>query len=96
MTPIVVNLTDDNADGQITLADTPDVVFISTTDNGNGVLRAVSGKDGTPIWDLTDGPRRVQPFHPIAAADLDGDGIVEIVAPGVQSIANPGGRLLIF
>lgn len=57
-TPVVVNLTDDNGDGMVTLADTPDVAFISYQlqtgaacpagvscgcCNSSGVLRVVSG-----------------------------------------------------
>src|SRR5262249_2950036 len=43
--PIVVQLSDDDADGMITEDDIPDIVFVSYGDNG-GVLRAISG-DGS-------------------------------------------------
>ena len=57
MTPVVINLTDDNADGQVTVDDIPDIAFVSYqlsttacptgmtcgTSNVTGVLRIVSG-----------------------------------------------------
>ena len=51
MTPTVMNLTDDNADGQVTLDDIPDIVFVSYRDQEDrlgvgGVLRIVSGACG--------------------------------------------------
>ena len=103
MTPIVVNLTDDNGDGAIDRNDTPDIVFVATDPslNDGGILRAVSGKDGSRIWDITDPELRIQPFNEIAAGDLDHDGKVEIVAVnGNQYVDSPPSpyvrRLLIF
>jgi hypothetical protein len=57
MTPVVVNLTDDDGDGQVTVADIPDIAFVSYQLSGtacptgvtcgccnsSGVLRIVSG-----------------------------------------------------
>ncbi len=60
MTPVVINMTDDDADGQVTTADVPDIAFISYglqtgaaqcpagatcgCCNSSGVLRVVSGR----------------------------------------------------
>src|SRR4029077_945805 len=50
MTPAVMNLTDDDADGDVDLDDVPDIAFVSYRlqedgcCNVNGVLRVVSGR----------------------------------------------------
>ena len=83
MAPMVANLTDDNHDGHVDAHDTPDVMFSSFA-GGNygsdGILRAVSGDDGHPIFDVTDLAHRVNPGGQLAIGDLDGDHLVEIVA----------------
>ncbi|WP_239469831.1 FG-GAP-like repeat-containing protein [Archangium violaceum] len=82
MQPAVVDV---NRDG------TPDIVF-STFDgdfyntkaqanenpNVNGVLRAISGNNGTELWTVSDPQYRVKPAASITAGDIDGDGAVEI------------------
>ena len=89
-TPAVVNLTDDNGDGVIDTRDTPDVVFISFTTTGPagvpyqhqlgpGIVRAVSGADGSELWSATGVAFQVAPAGSVAVGDLDGDGIPEIV-----------------
>ncbi len=72
-TPIVINLTDDDGDGQIDEHDVPDVVFHCMTggDFADGVTRAVSGADGSELWTQNDGDKRVAPNNQLAAADLD-------------------------
>ncbi|MEM6989068.1 MAG: VCBS repeat-containing protein [Myxococcota bacterium] len=78
-TPVVAQISDDNGDGEISPDDTPDVIFV-TYQNG-GVLRAVSGDGSTEILSVP-----VSGFSretTIAAADIDNDGIVEIL--GINS-----------
>lgn len=73
--PIVVQLTDDDVDGDIDDDDTPDIVYV-TYDNG-GMLRAISGDGGAEVLSVSvpDFNRQTS----IAAADIDLDGIVEII-----------------
>ncbi len=83
MTPIVINLTDDDGDLVVDDRDTPDVLFNTyagsnyTTD---GRLRAVSGADGSDLWTVTDPAYATAPGSGLAAGDLDGDLLPEIVA----------------
>ncbi|MCY1074945.1 kelch repeat-containing protein [Archangium lansingense] len=79
MTPVVVDV---NRDG------TPDIVFSSFSgavwnappgaNNRDGVLRAISGKDGHELWAVANPEYRVKPAASIAAGDIDGDRLVEI------------------
>ncbi|MES1241964.1 MAG: CARDB domain-containing protein [Acidobacteriota bacterium] len=87
--PVVVNLTDDNGDGKIDGKDVPDIVFTTANvDPPFGVyvptfLRAIRGDTGEAIFDVQefyDGAF----FYPftlttVAAGDIDGDGLPEIV-----------------
>ena len=78
--PIVVQLTDDNGDGEIDSRDVADIVFHTTDSVGDGIA-AVSGLDGSRIWTLR--PSADLPVQgylaQVAAGDLDGDGIAEII-----------------
>jgi hypothetical protein len=86
--PLVVDLENDGE---------PEVVVVTSTDfasNHSGYLRALRGKDGTEIWPDSAGVyaagNQVNPRGTPAAADLDGDGKIEIVAPKM------GGGLIAF
>ncbi|MBP8808315.1 MAG: VCBS repeat-containing protein [Kofleriaceae bacterium] len=86
MTPVVMNLTDDNADGQVTLDDTPDIVFVSYDDqvdrlNIGGVLRVVSGAcgpDGQLPQHLVVGPAQIQADTGTAGVYFDPSGGVAL------------------
>ncbi|NMB76467.1 MAG: VCBS repeat-containing protein [Myxococcales bacterium] len=90
MTPVVIDLT-----GRAGAADfvVPAVIFNSfRADSGytrDGVLRAVAGDSGQPLYSITHPDYATHPVSNIAAGDLDGDGRPEIVT------AKSGGRDLI-
>ena len=89
MTPIVASITDDNGDGLINEDDTPDILFI--TFGSYGTLRAISGDGGTEIFNVVG--QYLQGQGALAAGDIDGDGIVEIIAPtttGVKAFEHDG------
>ena len=80
--PIVVSLTDDNGDGAIDEHDIPDIVvnaFDKHTLDGltGGMLRAVSGDGSGELWSVS--PSGVGIYSAPAAADIDGDGMVEVI-----------------
>ncbi len=79
-TPIVVQLSDDNGDGKIDSRDTPDVVFHTLDATGRAIL-AVSGLDGSELWAFRSTPANPLVMHlgQVAAADLDGDGVAEVI-----------------
>ena len=94
MTPVVINTTDDNGDGRIDEEDTPDVVFATFTGsnyNGTGVIRVVSGDSGAEI--AHSNAANFSARSDLGAADVDGDGIPEIV---VGSANNTSPMLLYF
>jgi FG-GAP-like repeat len=87
MAPIVVQLDDDNCDGKVNQNDIPEIVFSTFTGGAyykQGSLHAISAIGGKLVdkWTM---PNVVQPGGGLAAADLDGDGVPEIVG-----CANPG------
>ncbi len=84
--PVMVGqLTDDNGDGRINAADVPDLVFSTQGQS----LTVVSGDDGRTLWQSA--PNTVTGLGSPALADIDGDGLLEIV------ISNgPRTRLLAF
>lgn len=81
-TPIVVQLNDDNGDGVINNNDVADVVVVTFKKGNipNGIVRALSGIDGSELWDYFQGAIMADAGFSVGAADLDGDGVVEIVA----------------
>lgn len=84
--PMVANLNDDNGDGVVDENDIPDVVF-ATFDNAaghhyaNGILRAVSGADGSVHWPTTEPSFRVDSSYSVAIAELDS------ASPGPEIVA---------
>jgi len=93
MQPIVTNLDDDNGDGVIDDGDTPDIVVVTYSNATEPVVvvRAVSGLDGSEIWDYAHDD--LDERSGLAAGDLDGDGLVEVVAShhhGLVALENDG------
>ncbi|HEX8913739.1 MAG TPA: FG-GAP-like repeat-containing protein, partial [Humisphaera sp.] len=80
-TPVVVNLTDDNHDGKVGVGDIPDILFptMPAGQGQGGAIKAVSGDDGRELF-TTAVPQQVADLNEIAAGDIDGDGLPEIVA----------------
>lgn len=82
-TPMVAQTNDDNNDGLIDVNDYPDVIFTAFDDRyytNPGVMYALSGKTGEVLWQTSE----AQPsaYYSNAIADIDNDGLIEIIAPG--------------
>jgi outer membrane protein assembly factor BamB len=77
--PLVANLTDDNLDGEIDLCDVPDIVVevFATYGAWGGSLYVLDGATGAVHWKA---PVTVDTTVTPALGDIDGDGLVEIVA----------------
>jgi hypothetical protein len=88
MAPVIGQLTDDNEDGVIDQLDTPDIVIITddggTNDNKHGVLRILSGNDGSELLavnrsDFEDAQVYPYRYANIAIGDVDFDLAPEII-----------------
>ncbi len=82
MTPMVANLSDDNGDTLIDENDVPDIVFITFAGgayNSNCVLRAISGDGSGELFTVEEEAYRVKGGASVAIADLDADGLPEIL-----------------
>jgi hypothetical protein len=84
MMPVVANLTDDNNDGLVDENDIPDIIFTTFAGSGYtspGVLRVISGADGTEHFSSTTlaDPFEVYGSAIPAVGDIDEDGAPEIV-----------------
>jgi hypothetical protein len=82
MTPIVVQLDDDNCDGKVSERDIPEIAFSTFTQGGYyrpGTLHVISIVDNQVVEKWT-APNAVQASTGLAAGDLDNDGVPEIVA----------------
>ncbi len=88
-TPLVVQLNDDNNDNIIDNNDVADVLIVSFKNGtiNNGVVRALSGIDGSELWDYSQGAIMADATYTPAAADFDGDGVVEIVAASPLAVS---------
>ncbi|MBZ5713755.1 FG-GAP repeat domain-containing protein [Nannocystis pusilla] len=80
VTPLVANVTDDNADGVIDLCDTPDIVVVASPYSGSvgqtGRVYVLDGATGAQhAVFATSVDHTVTP----AIGDIDGDGLPEIV-----------------
>lgn len=74
-TPVVAHLDDDDGDGRAgSPGDTPEIAIISLS----GQLVVLDGAEGSVRWEL---PGFEREGH-VAMADVDGDGAVELLAPG--------------
>lgn len=84
MSPIVIQLDDDDCDGQVSERDIPEIVFSTFTSGAystNGVLHAISVVGGQLVekWAV---PSVVHPTKQLAAGDIDGKPGNEVVACG--------------
>ncbi len=80
-TPIVLQLTDDDGDGDIDTDDVPDIAFMSYFGPqywDSGVIRVLSGDDGSEHYSIAGEILSGQ--CSLAGGDIDGDGIAEIIA----------------
>jgi hypothetical protein len=100
MAPIVVELDDDDCDGKVTSKDVPEIVFVTFAAdkggyNGTGTLHAISIVGGQIVEKLSV-PGLVRGASGAAAADLDGDGVPEIVVCSAKGPAAANTGVLAF
>ncbi|MAY60023.1 MULTISPECIES: choice-of-anchor A family protein [Pseudoalteromonas] len=97
--PVTAQLNDDNGDGVIDNKDVADVLISSfITNTESGILRALNGTNGSELWSYSTGAISVDAGYTSAVADVDNDGIVEIIATDSLSnsikIVNHKGELI--
>ena len=86
-TPLVLQLTDDDSNGRIDVYDVPDVVILHNAGVGiaeGAGFSVVDGATGVEHFRVDSPPLMLAT---LAAADLDGDGVVEIV--GIHEAGTP-------
>jgi len=85
--PVVVHLTDDNNNGSLGSGDVPEIIFVSYWDSSSnpknryldGIMRALDGATGKELWSVTDPKLRMISGASLAAGDINGDNLPEIV-----------------
>ncbi len=98
-TPVVANLSDDNADGEIDLCDIPDVVVVAYPGPNYlswvGHLHVIDGETGTTKLSIMD--EHVSALVNPALGDIDNDGIPEIISAQQDTPMGTGtGHLIAF
>ncbi len=106
VTPIVGNLTDDNGDGVVDLCDVPDIVVVAYAADFDNFGNKFLAPARLYVLDGATGALHFEASEPVssvvtpAIADIDGDGVMEIVAGspnepnvnhgGLQAFENDG------
>jgi len=88
VTPVTAQLNDDNGDGRIDNQDVADVIVVTFEGrnySSGGLVRALSGVDGSELWSYNNGGVIADARYSPAVADLDHDGVVEIVTTSTGS-----------
>jgi hypothetical protein len=86
-TPLVINLTDDNGNGEIDVCDTPDILVLVGT--AAGQLTVLDGATGMEHFTIN---ANLNPNVTPAVGDIDDDGLPDIVA----AVGIFGGTLVAF